>query len=255
MLIRLFLFLLLSLPVFCQTSSLEELVGPDDAFYAHEFPSGKRYQAREKNTMRALLPASTFKVPNTLIGLESGVVRDASTKFKWDGVKRRIESWNQDQTLASAFKNSAVWYYQEIAKRVGSRPMQKYLQDFRYGNADIGGGLTQFWLDGDLRISAREQVDFLGRLQSGKLPVSARSVRVLRQIMLVEETGDYRLYAKTGWASNDKENIGWYVGWVERGKNTLVFAYNCRRGAPAPENFAQARIDTTRACLKAIGWL
>lgn len=248
-----FCFLLCCPAVHAET--LEELVGADDAFYAQEFPSGKRYDARPKNTMRALLPASTFKIPNTLIGLESGVVRDASTKFKWDGVKRRIESWNQDQTLATAFKNSAVWYYQEIARRVGPRPMQKFLTSFQYGNANMGGGLTQFWLDGDLRISAREQVDFLSRLHSGKLPVTARSVRVLRQIMLVEETPQYRLYAKTGWAEPTGENIGWYVGWVERGKDTLVFAYNCRRAAPAPENFAQARIDTTRAVLKSIGWL
>ena len=99
------------------------------------------------------LPASTFKIPNSLIALETGVVQDPDKDvFKWDGVKRDIEAWNKDHTLRSAIAVSAVPVYQEIARRIGQERMQKYVDLFEYGNRDIGGGIDQFWLTGNLRI-------------------------------------------------------------------------------------------------------
>ena len=99
----------------------------------------------------AKLPASTFKIPNSLIALETGVVADPDKDvFKWDGVTRSIEAWNKDHTLRSAIAASAVPVYQEIARRIGAERMQKYLDLFDYGNRDIGGGIDQFWLTGNL---------------------------------------------------------------------------------------------------------
>ena len=99
------------------------------------------------------LPASTFKIPNSIIALETGVVEDPDKDvFKWDGVTRSIEPWNKDHTLRSAIAVSAVPVYQEIARRIGAERMQKYVDLFDYGNRDIGGGIDQFWLTGNLRI-------------------------------------------------------------------------------------------------------
>ena len=99
------------------------------------------------------LPASTFKIPNSIIALETGVVEDPDKDvFKWDGVTRSIEAWNKDHTLRSAIAVSAVPVYQEIARRIGAERMQKYVDLFDYGNRDIGGGIDQFWLTGNLRI-------------------------------------------------------------------------------------------------------
>ena len=121
--------------------------------------------ASDKNRSgEAMLPASTFKIPNSLIALETGVVGDPDKEiFKWDGVKRSIEPWNKDHTLRSAFAASAVPVYQDIARRIGAERMQKYLDLFEYGNRDIGGGIDQFWLTGDLRIDPMQQVDFVDR--------------------------------------------------------------------------------------------
>src|SRR4029453_4069567 len=122
------------------------------------------------------LPASTFKIPNSVIALEIGVVGDPDKDvFKWDGVTRSIEAWNKDHTLRSAIAVSAVPVYQEIARRIGAERMQKYVDLFDYGNRDIGGGIDQFWLTGNLRIDPVQQIDFLDRLRRGVLPVSKRS--------------------------------------------------------------------------------
>lgn len=170
------------------------------------------------------LPASTFKIPHTLIALESGVVSDEQQTWQWDGKPRSLPDWNQDQTLSSAFQRSTVWVYQDIARSIGAARMQHYLDAFHYGNARISPQLDLFWLTGDLRISPVEQIDFLRRLKEGRLPLSARTLEIARRVMLREETATYRLYAKTGWADAATPGVGWFVGWLERGERTLYFA-------------------------------
>jgi beta-lactamase class D len=124
----------------------------------------------------AKLPASTFKIANSLIALETGVVEDPDKDvFKWDGVTRSIEAWNRDHTMRSAIAVSAVPVYQEIARRIGEARMQKYVDLLEYGNRNIGGGIDQFWLTGDLRIDPMQQIDFVDRLRRGALPISKRS--------------------------------------------------------------------------------
>src|SRR5207302_1318723 len=120
---------------------------------------------------QAMLPASTFKIPNSVIALETGVVGDPDKDvFKWDGVVRSIEGWNRDHTLRSAIAASAVPVYQEIARRIGAERMQKYVDLFEYGNRDIGGGVDQFWLTGNLRIDPIQQIDFVDRLRREAQP-------------------------------------------------------------------------------------
>ena len=183
-------------------------------------------RARER-----LLPASTFKVLNSLIALETGVVADTNEAFRWDGTERSIPQWNRDHTLATAFENSVVWAYQDIARRIGEARMEDYVARARYGNADIGGGIDRFWLTGDLRISALEQVDFLRRLHERRLPFAERTVQLVEGIMVEERRGGATLHAKSGWAALDdldppQTDIGWYVGFVEQDGQAVYFALN-----------------------------
>ena len=200
-----------------------------------------------------MLPASTFKVPNSLIALETGVVADPDKDvFKWDGVVRSIEAWNRDHTLRTAIAASAVPVYQEIARRIGAERMQKYVNLFEYGNRDIGGGIDQFWLTGNLRIDPVQQVDFIDRLRRGTLPISKRSQDLVRDIIPVIKAGDSIIHAKSGLlgAEIGKPSLGWMVGWAEKGSAQTVFALNmdCRE----PKHIAD-RMKLTQQCLADIG--
>jgi beta-lactamase class D len=201
----------------------------------------------------AVLPASTFKIPNSLIALETGVVGDPDKDvFKWDGVTRSIEAWNHDHTLRSAIAASAVPVYQEIARRIGAERMQKYVDLFEYGNRDIGGGIDQFWLTGNLRIDPVQQVDFVDRLRRGVLPISTRSQDLVRDILPVTKAGDAVIRAKSGLlgAEIGKPSLGWLVGWAEKGTSQTVFALNmdCRE----PRHIAD-RMKLAQQCLTDIG--
>jgi beta-lactamase class D len=201
----------------------------------------------------AKLPASTFKIPNSLIALETGVVGDPDKDiFKWDGVIRSIEAWNKDHTMRSAIAASAVPVYQEIARRIGQERMQKYLDLFEYGNRDIGGGIDQFWLTGNLRIDPVQQVDFVDRLRRGVLRISQRSQQLVRDILPVTKVGDTVIRAKSGLlgAEVGRPSLGWMVGWAEKGSAQTVFALNidCRE----PRHIAD-RMAITQQCLADIG--
>jgi beta-lactamase class D len=198
------------------------------------------------------LPASTFKIPNSLIALETGVVQDPDKDvFPWDGVKRSIEAWNKDHTLRSAIAVSAVPVYQEIARRIGAERMQKYVDLFDYGNRDIGGGIDQFWLSGALRIDPVEQVDFVDRLRRRALPISKRSQDMVCDILPVTNVGDAVIRAKSGLTGREQGSLGWMVGWAEKGSAPhTVFALNM--DCPEPRHVA-ARMTLTQACLADIG--
>jgi beta-lactamase class D len=203
----------------------------------------------------AQLPASTFKIPNSLIALETGVVADPDKDiFKWDGVTRSIEAWNKDHTLRSAIAVSAVPVYQEIARRIGQERMQKYVDLFEYGNRDIGGGIDQFWLTGALRIDPVQQVDFVDRLRRGALPVSKRSQDFVRDILPVTKVGDAVIRAKSGLlgAEIGKPSLGWMVGWAEKGSARTVFALNM--DCVEPRHIAD-RMTIAQQCLGDIGAL
>ena len=199
------------------------------------------------------LPASTFKVPNSLIALETSVVADPDKDvFKWDGVTRSIEAWNKDHTLRSAIAASAVPVYQEIARRIGAERMQKYIDLLDYGNHNIGGGIDQFWLTGDMRIDPMQQVDFLDRLRRGVLPVSKRSQELVRDILPTVKVGDAVIRYKTGLlgAERGQPSLGWLVGWAEKGTQQTVFALNM--DCKTPEHIP-ARMTVTQQCLTDIG--
>lgn len=202
---------------------------------------------------QAFLPASTFKIPNSLIALETGVVGDPDVDiFKWDGVKRSIEAWNQDHTLRSAIAASAVPVYQEIARRIGAERMQKYVDLFEYGNRNIGGGIDQFWLTGELRIDPIQQIDFVDRLRRGALPVPRRSQDLVRDILPVTKVREATIRAKSGLlgAELGKPSLGWLVGWAEKDNAQTVFALNL--DVREPSHIAD-RMRLAQLCLTDIG--
>ena len=201
----------------------------------------------------AKLPASTFKIPNSVIALETGVVGDPDKDiFKWDGVVRSIEAWNRDHTMRSAIAASAVPVYQEIARRIGAERMQKFVDLFEYGNRDIGGGIDQFWLTGNLRIDPVQQVDFVDRLRRGALPVSKRSQELVCDILPVTKSGDSIIRAKSGLlgAEIGKPSLGWMVGWAEKDTVQTVFALNLD---VREQRHIPGRMKLTQQCLSDIG--
>ncbi len=186
----------------------------------------ERYVYNEARAKMPLIPASTFKIPNTLIALQEGVV-DAQSIIVWDGMERSIKAWNQDQTLSLAFKSSCVWCYQKFARGIGLETYDAYLHKLNYGNAKTGDNVERFWLDGALRISAYEQIAFLKKLYQDELPFAQTHLDTLKAIMVDEQTATYTLRAKTGWAvPKEAEHHGWYVGYVEGSKGVYFFATN-----------------------------
>jgi len=195
-------------------------------------------------------PASTFKICNSLIGLETGIIKDENFVIPWDSIIRQNANWNSDHDLKTAFKNSTVWYYQELARRVGGQQMKYWLDKANYGNADTSGGIDKFWLTGGLRISPKQQIEFLKQLHDNKLPFSQRSMDIVKKIMIAKDTLDYVVRAKTGWGGQDNKDVGWYVGYLETKDNVYYFA-NCIQSADLNnKDFANARIDIVYLILK-----
>jgi beta-lactamase class D len=196
-------------------------------------------------------PASTFKIPNTLIALAAGVATSKETRYTWDGENKGRPAWNQDQTLESAFRVSCVWCYQEIARDVGSDRYITDLAGLDYGNQDIGEEVDMFWLNGDLKISAAEQIEFLSAMLNYEVSYQREHVDLVKDIMLVEKTDEYSLRAKAGW-TGPALHTGWYVGYVEKGDEVWLFAMNMEL-----ENveLAGLRKDLTVRSLEALGIL
>lgn len=167
-------------------------------------------------------PASTFKVPHTLFALRAGVVRDEFQVFRWDGVNRSWSGHNQNQDLRSAVRNSALWVYQILAKQIGEPRARKFLTEIDYGNADPTAKTGDYWVDGNLRISAHEQVAFLRKLYRNELSFPVEHQRLVKDLLINEAGNDWILRAKTGWDGR----IGWWIGWVEWPSGPVFFALN-----------------------------
>ncbi len=196
------------------------------------------------------LAASTFKIPNTLIALDAGVVASRDSQFIWDGKDRGLPFWNRDHTLATAIQYSCVWCYQEIAREVGREKYVRELARLDYGSQTVGDTIDRFWLNGELTISAVEQVRFLRDLVSYKLPYRRDHIDLLKDILLVEEGESYRIYAKSGWSGSAvTPQVGWYVGFMETSAVTWLFAMNMQVN---DESQLPLRIEITTASLKAL---
>ena len=231
--------------------------------------SGQLTRSPDAVCTTPLPPASTFKIPHAIAALESRVVKGPDEVIKYPGAPTDYSAWRRDHTLASAMRYSVVWYFQEIAKRLGMSGEDFYLRRLRYGNEDPSSGLTTFWLGGSLRISPIEQMTFLRRLYYGELPVSDRSMQVVRDILvqppnvIVNATGELpfdapwpantTVSAKTGSTSFEpKRAVRWIVGRVERDRHAWIFV-SCVTGASDLD--ANAAIDLAARSLRTKGVL
>lgn len=169
-------------------------------------------------------PASTSKIIHSLIFLDSGAITDENESLKWDGQKRWVEAWNKDNNLRTALKESAVWFYVEVSKRVGQIKMQHYYDAANYGNAKINDFGTAYWVKGDLQVTPRQQIEFLVKFYNYQLPFSERSVETVKDILVDEKTDKYTISGKTGWADEYNPQVGWWVGYVEKDGKVYFFA-------------------------------
>lgn len=185
-----------------------------DTYYSNDF----------EEAHRGTLPASTFKIVHTMIGLELGVLEDQESEFLWDGSPRAFQAWEQDLTLTQAFRYSCVPCYQELARSIGDKDMNRYLDTLGYSGMDVqASNVDQFWLVGTSHISPFQQIDFLSRFYNGKLPIQESTTHILKEILVEKAEGDMILSGKTGLVVGEKE-LGWYVGYQEVGDKLLYFA-------------------------------
>lgn len=205
------------------------------------------------------LPASTFKIVNSLIGIETGRISGEKMEIKWDGKVRTFPNgdtafnWNKDLTMAEAFKVSAVPYYQEVARRIGKDTMQLWLDSLKYGNHLISGPIDMFWLNNSLKVTADEQLGLVKRLYFSQLPFQKRTQDIVKKVMLQEDNANYKLSYKTGAGYAENGNaIGWVVGWIEENRHPYFFALNLE--GPHNLNTSTVRMNILKGILKQQGF-
>lgn len=247
---NIFLILFLSVLAGCSTTAPKEAVvapvvdphkGKAVCFLLVDVETGQIQKSlNEINCNEQLSPCSTFKIPLAVMGFDSGVLKDETTQFKWNGVKHSIEGWNQDQTAADWMKNSTVWYSQVMTPKIGHGKIKSYLRKFEYGNQDFRGGLKTAWLTPagfikdekgfTLKISGIEQIDFLKKLVRNKLPVKLKAQELTKKLIFLETTPKgYAFSGKTGSGYTDgtlTRRIGWFVGSIKTPDREYVFVTN-----------------------------
>ena len=206
------------------------------------------------------LPASTFKIVNSLIGLQTGRISGDSMIIKWDGIKRPVEAWNKDLTMYEAFRVSAVPYYQEVARRIGKDTMQFWLDSLKYSaktdteKVIIRSKIDTFWLDNSLKITPDQELGLVKRLYFDQLPFFKSYQETVKRAMLFENNSNYRLGYKTGWGHNEKGNhLGWIVGWIEENNHPYFFVLNIESADPG-FNMPVIRMKMLKDILKQLGF-
>ena len=196
------------------------------------------------------VPASTFKIANTLIGLSTGAVKNVDQVLPYGGKPQFVKAWEKDMSLREAITISNVAIYQELARRIGLKRMRKEISRLNYGNEKIGPVVDSFWLEGPLKISAVEQTQFLAQLAQGALPLPKDFQATVQQVIQLEQKDGSTLYGKAGWVNFPHPGIGWWVGWVKKDHRIYAFALNIdiRQAGDA-----EKRIPLGKASLKALG--
>jgi len=197
------------------------------------------------------IPASTFKIANSLIGLSVGAVKSVEDILPYRYTPKPFsKAWEKDMGLREAIAVSNVPIYQELARRIGFDRMQENILKLNYGNKEIGTSIDTFWLLGPLKISAVEQTQFLAKLAEGLLPFPETAQKSVRDITLIDKGPNWTLHAKTGWQNGPNPGVGWWVGWVKKGDRVYAFALNIDI---QKESDGAKRIEIGKASLKALG--
>jgi len=203
----------------------------------------------------AFLPASTFKIVNSLIGLQTGKITNDSMVIKWDGVERPVKEWNKDLSMYEAFRVSAVPYYQEVARRIGKDTMQFWLDSISYGTKKITTKIDTFWLDNSLKITPDEEMGLVKRLYFHQLPFFDTYEDIVKRAMLFDDNSNYKLSYKTGWGQNEKgHQLAWIVGWIEENKHPYFFVLNFE-SVDANADIPAIRMKILKGILKQLGFM
>jgi len=203
----------------------------------------------------AFLPASTFKIVNSLVGLQTGKITNDSMVIKWDGIERPVKEWNKDLSMYEAFRVSAVPYYQEVARRIGKDTMQFWLDSISYGTKKITTKIDTFWLDNSLKITPDEEMGLVKRLYFHQLPFFDTYEDIVKRAMLFEDNSNYKLSYKTGWGQNEKgHQLAWIVGWIEENKHPYFFVLNFE-SVDASADIPAIRMKILKGILKQLGFM
>ncbi|HPA20350.1 MAG TPA: class D beta-lactamase [Verrucomicrobiae bacterium] len=236
-----------------QTGELFRRAGVDGTFVLYDVTADAYIVHNRARAEKRFIPASTFKIPNTLIGLTVGAVGSVDDVLPYRGPPAPfVKAWAKDMGLREAIALSNVPIYQELARRIGLERMRENVARIDYGNNEIGTTVNSFWLSGPLMISAVEQTRFLAKLAQGALPFPPGLQRSVREIVLLERGPSWRLYGKTGWQNAPDQGVGWWVGWVEKDGRIYAFALNLDIREPSD---AGRRAELGKASLKALGVL
>lgn len=235
-----------------QVAALLQRAGVNGTFVVYDVAAQRLIGHDRVRAETRFVPASTFKVPHSLIGLSVGAVKSVDEVLPYGDRPQPFKTWEKDMGLRDAIALSAVPIYQSLARRIGLARMKEALSRLDFGNGDIGASVDTFWLKGPLSISAVEQTRFLAKLAQGTLPFPPSMQENVRDIVRIEQRGDWILYGKTGWENAPGPGVGWWVGWVERGERIYAFALNVdiRQAADAAK-----RIELGKASLEALGIL
>jgi beta-lactamase class D len=233
--------------------------GLSGSFTLYNYKTKEWVLSDSADSYKPSLPASTFKILNTLIALEEGVVKSEDDVVRWPGFADtskygyRPEIYH-DMSVREAFKVSAVWVYLDFAEKIGKEKYKKYLEASGYGNADVSFNDNDFWNFGSLGISPANQVKVLVGLYDETLPFRKESFATLKRIMVEEQTATWTLRAKTGWTRDGGNDTGWWVGYAERKDNVYFFATRLVKSRnEVNPNFGQCRKDVTKAILRQLG--
>ncbi|HWJ90769.1 MAG TPA: penicillin-binding transpeptidase domain-containing protein [Flavisolibacter sp.] len=203
----------------------------------------------------SFLPASTFKIVNALIGLQTGVISNDSMIIKWDGIVRDRAEWNRDLSMYQAFRVSAVPYFQEVARRIGKDTMQFWLDSISYGTKKIIGPIDSFWLNNSLKITPDEELGLVKKLYFNQLPFFRINQEIVRKAMLFEDRPEYKLSYKTGWGTKENgHQLGWVVGYIEENRHPYFFVLNLES---ADKNFdmLDVRMKILKGILNKLGFM
>lgn len=232
------------------------------SFLARDLETGKEYVLEGSDLDRRHTPFSTFKIPNLLIALETGVAPSLDAWREWNAAERPAASywpdvWQESQGLGTAFARSSVWYFQDLALDIGGATYRQQLSEWQYGNAVAPDGSDDFWLTGELLISVNEQVGFLQALLSGDLGVMQTSLDALNEASVEGAFGSATLHGKTGSGPDDPEDTngafsGWYAGYLSREKAAPV-VFSLHVAGPSFSSIRDFRKDFATRLLQDIG--
>lgn len=201
--------------------------GYDGCFVLYDLNTDTWSIYNKEHALQRFSPDSTYKIYSALSALENRIITSDASFMKWNGENYPISQWNQDQTLASAIQNSVNWYFQSLDQETGLDSLKRFYEKIDYGNQDLSGGLSGFWLESSLKISPIEQAELLRKLYTNAFKFEEENIQTVKDALLITSDETVSLYGKTGTGNINGQDVnGWFIGYEEAGGNTYFFAVN-----------------------------